>query len=192
MKDIKTLIILGLLVWVVLLSTCNSSDPLEPEIITNETVRVINTHTVDTIIEKIRVPYAVVPLVNVEPVFNIDLSDTSEFSTNTYTYTKKDSLLSYEIKVDGECEPVNVRIKYDLNQFTIRDSTYIRDSTHVKEALRKSFMSAGVIVTAGKEDFGFAPSLSYNHKKGSSFLLGYDLINKRVAFGFHKKIKFKR
>lgn len=192
MKDLKNLIIIGLFVTIALLLTCNKPEQVEPEIITNTVTRVDSVFVTDTIVETINVPYAVVPLVGVETPTGMDLSDTSEFFTHTYTYAKKDSLLSYEIKIDGECEPVNVRMKYDVNQFTIRDSIYIRDSSHVKEILRKSYLAAGAMLPVGRDNIGFAPSLSYIHKSGSNFTLGYDVLNRGVIVGFSKKISLRR
>lgn len=186
---IENLLIIGLFAYIVFISTCNTKP--EPIIKTIETVRVDSVRVYDTIKSVLKVPYSIVPLKEVKPLKGIDLSDTAVFTANLYTYAKKDSLLSYEIEVESECEPYFVRMKYDINQFTILDSVFIRDSTHVKEQIKRSFMSFGGSVIVGK-DFGFAPQLVYSHKSGSNFGLGYDLINKNYHFTYTKKIKLRR
>jgi hypothetical protein len=56
---------------------------------------------------------------------DIETPDSSE----TWTYSDKDSLLSYMIYVNGYKKPNNVWIKYDVAKLTIKDSTYVKDST---------------------------------------------------------------
>jgi len=190
MKDIKTYIILGLFVWIVLFYTCNDSG-VKTEYKTIETVRVDSVRVVDTIEKTIHVPLTEVRYIKEEPV-GIDLSDTNEFKTGlrTFYYQQKDSLLEASILVNAEKRPQKVSLEYDVKQFTIHDSIYIRDSTHVKE--RKSYLSAGAMITGNSSYFGFSPQLLYNHKKGNSYGFGYDVVNKNFNVSFYKKISFKK
>lgn len=167
----KNYVIIGLFLMVIILFTCNNNKKI-PEPI--ETVRVENTHTTDTVFVEIKVPYAVVTEVEKEAT-----------DTNTFFYEEKDSNLTYSIKIKSDIKPVSVEMKYDLVQQIITDSIYIRDSTSV--ILKKSFMSAGAIV--GKNII--APSLTYSHKSGNNFSVGYDLLSEKFVFGYSKKISFK-
>jgi hypothetical protein len=187
---VEHIVILGLFVYIVFFQTCNTKQ--DPIIKTVETVRVDSLRIYDTIKTVLRVPYTNVPLINIEPPKGIDLSDTSVFHTKTYVYAKKDSLLDYEIKIEGECEPVDVKIKYDITQLTILDSVYIRDSTHVKELIKKSFISLGGQVIGNENYFGFAPQLFYHHKSGSNFGVGYDVLNKNLQLTYTKKLSLRK
>jgi hypothetical protein len=150
--------------------------------------------------EKIRVPYAVVPEIYVDDINPdlIDLSDTSVFSTevDTFYYGKQDSSLNYNIRVYSEIKPLKVEMEYDFLSKTINnnthDSTYIRDSTNTKEIIKKSFLSAGAMLSGTNNSFGFAPMLTYSHKKGNNYSAGYDLISGTVMIGFTKKISFRK
>lgn len=178
---VEHLLIIALGLVIIYLSTCNSN-PVETKTVTKTVTRVDSVRVIDTIKTIVSVPYASTPLIEY-----IYISD----SLTTFVYSKKDSLLSYEISVDSECQPEDVRIKYDVNQFTILDSIYIRDSVHVKEVIRKSFMSIGGQVIGGKS-FGFAPMITYQHKKGVNFGLGYDVFNQNVHVSFTKRISLNK
>ena len=187
MSRIKDLVILGLFIWIILLFTCNGEKgSVEPEIIEVEKVRVVETHSIDTFIEIVKVPIKSIPLIDTFYTYN---------DVVTHVYSQKDSWLSYRIEVDSECFPEDVRIEYDVNQFNVRDSVYIRDSVHTKEEIKKSFLSAGAMLTGSQivlNSFGVAPMITYSHKKGNNYSLGYDVINRSVMVGFTKKISFKK
>jgi hypothetical protein len=189
MKDIKNYVIIALFAWIVFFYTCNKPK-VNTDYKTIETLRVDSIRIIDTIEKTIHVPVKEVKYVK-ETSLGIDLSDTNEFKTGlrTFYYQQKDSLLNASILVDAEKRPEKVSLEYDIKQFTIRDSIYIKDSTHVKEF--KSYLSAGAMIIGSKNSFGFAPMLQYNHKKGNSYSVGYDVINGNISVGFTKKISFK-
>ena len=178
---IEYILILGLFAYIIFMSTCNTSKDIP--ITTIETIRTDSIHTIDTLEVIVRVPYASTPLIE-----HVYINDT----LNAFIYAKKDSLLSYEITVESECKPHDVKIKYDLTSLTIRDSIYIRDSVHTKEIIKKSFLSFGGQVIGNKNNFGFSTQLFYNHKSGSNFGLGYDVINGNLHFTYTKKLSFKK
>ena len=177
---IKTehIIIIALFGFIIYQSTCNSKT-IETKIITETITRTDSVRVTDTIKEVVRVPYASTPLI--EYVY---IDDTLK----SFKYAKNDSLLSYEITVESEIKPKNVKIKYDLTNITILDSIYIKDSVHVKEEIKKSFISMGGQIIVGKKSFGFAPQLIYIHKNGNNFGLGYDLINKNFQVKYTKRL----
>lgn len=185
MKDIKTYIILGLSILIAFLLTCNKGK-VKTEYKTVETVRVDSVRVVDTVEKTIHVPLTEVRYIREEPL-GMDLSDTSELFTGlrTFYYEQKDSLLKASILVNSEIRPQKVSLEYDIKQFTMHDSIYVRDSTHVVE--RKSFLSAGAMLTGSKNSFGFSPQLLYNHKKGNTYGVGYDLINNNLNISFYKR-----
>ena len=181
---LEHLVILGLFIYVVFLSTCNSK-PIDPKIITKEVVRVDSVHTTDTIVKHHTKYITNIPNSN----FNIDLSDTNVFN-DKYYYPIKDSLLEATIIVNAKDKPDSVGIKYDLKSFTIRDSIYLRDSVYIKEQILKSYMSAGASIYGGNS-FGFIPTIFYNHKTGNNFGVGYDLFNKNFHITYSKRLKLK-
>jgi hypothetical protein len=172
-RNYKNYAIIGLFLMVIILFTCNNNGGREASI-PIEIIRVDSTHTTDTVFVEIKVPYSVVHEVKIKSK-----------DTNTFFYEEKDSNLTYRIKIQSDIKPVSVEMKYDLVQQIIIDSIYVRDSTNV--VLKKSFMSGGAIV--GKNII--APSLTYSHKSGNNFSVGYDLLNENFVFGYSKKISFK-
>ena len=189
MKDVKTILILVLTLVIIFLFTCNKSKVVT-NTVTNETIRVDSVRITDTIVKTIHVPLKEIQYVH----SFIDLSDTNEFFNDLYTYqySQKDSLLEANILVKAENRPQSVKLEYDLKQFTIHDSIYVRDSTHTKEIINKSFLSVGATIVGNKTYFGFAPQLTYSHKKGNNYSLGYDVINGNIHVGFTKKLSFKK
>ena len=188
MKDLKTLLIISLALVIVFLFTCN-----KPVVRNNTTVKVLtrtdSIFITDTIVQTIHVP-----LKEVQYIYsNIDLNDTNEFKTglHTFYYKQKDSLLDASILVKANERPEKVSLEYDIKQFLIHDSIYVRDSVYVKEQIKKSFLSAGATVIGNSSYFGFAPQLTYSHKKGNNYSLGYDVVNGNIHVGFTKKIAFK-
>jgi hypothetical protein len=172
----------------VLFYTCNKP---KTEYKTIETVRVDSIRVTDTLVKTIHVPITEVKYIKEEPL-GIDLSDTNEFKAGLrrFYYRQKDSLLDASIYVDATERPQKVSLEYDIKQFTVLDSVYIRDSTHVIE--RKSFLSAGAMLTGNQNSFGFAPTVFYHHKKGNNYGINYDIINKTVGFTFTKRISLKK
>ena len=187
---IEHILIVGLFIYIILMSTCNNTPVVEKpvEVIRTDSIFV---HTTDTITNTIKVAVSSVPLIE----SHIDLSDTSVFfdSVNTYHYGKQDSLLSYNIYIDSEIKPQDVRLEYELKNFTVYDSVnvYIRDSVY-KEAPIKSYVSFGGTILGGKNTFGVAPQLFYNHKSGNNIGVGYDLLNQNLHITFLKKISFRK
>ena len=186
MKRIKDIIILALFVWIVLLFTCNKSDS-GSTITSSDPIRVDSVYVIKTVTDTfdttIYVPIASIPLVDTFYAYR---------DVTTHVYASEDSLLSYRVEVDSECYPEDVRIEYNVKQFTIKDSVnekiYVRDSVHTKEVVIKSYLSAGAMVSGNDNNFGFAPMLSYNHKKGNSYSAGYDVINGTIMIGFTKRL----
>jgi len=148
----------------------------------------------DTVDRWIKVPYAVVPEITAPTyVFNddqMDLRDTNVFASeiDTFYYGKKDSSLHYNIRVYGEVKPVSLEMEYEILERNIRDSIYVRDSVYTAEVLKKSFLSAGAMITGSENSFGFAPMMTYSHKKGNNYSLGYDIVNGNLMFGFTTKL----
>lgn len=177
------------------MQTCNSIpvEVLPVKVFRTDSVYI---HTTDTITNTIHVPFYSVPYINHD---RMDLSDTNVFHVelkdtllNTYVYSEQDSLLDYEIRVDATIRPSDVRIKYDLKNFTIHDtiSTYVKDSVY--ELDTRSFLSIGANIGGSKNSFSFTPTLMYNHKRNNTYIIGYDLINKSYIIGFSKKISMKK
>ena len=187
MKDIKTYIILGLFFWIVLFYTCNKPQTVT-EYKTEYRTDSIRVTTIDTHI--IKVPFEKLVYVHSTP-FNIDLSDTNDLYNDfsTYYYEKNDSLLKGTMAIKAKERPFDVQMSYEIKNFTINDSVYIRDSVY--NEVRKSFLSVGATLVGSKESFGFAPVVQYSHKKGNNYSFGYDVVNGQFHVGFTKRLSFK-
>ena len=183
---IEHILIIGLFIYIILMQTCNSTPVIEKpvEVIRTDSIYV---HTTDTITNTIKVAVSSVPLIE----SHIDLSDTSVFfdSVNSYHYGKQDSLLSYNIYIDSEIKPQDVRLEYELKNFTIYDSVnvYIRDSVY-KEAPIKRRISIGGVLSGSIVSFGFAPMIDYQDRKGNTFKAGYDVIQQQYRIGYSKTL----
>lgn len=164
------------------MQTCNS---IPVEVVPVKVFRTdsLYFHTTDTLVDTLRVPSK-----------SITLTDTIYLNglLNTYIYSEQDSLLDYEIRVDATIKPSDVRIKYDLKNFTIHDtiSTYVKDSVY--ELDTRSYLSIGANIGGSKNSFSFTPTLMYNHKRNNTYIIGYDLINKSYIIGFSKKISMRK
>lgn len=176
---LKDLIIIALVVVIIFLFTCNKS---KTEYITTEVIRVDSLRVIDTVERILSVPIASVPIHD-----TIYLNDTLK----RYHYGKSDSLLTYNIYVDSECKPEKVGFEYDIKNFTIIDSVYIRDSVHTLQ-MPKSYVSLGVTMLGNKDNFGFVPSAFYNHKSGNNFGVGYDVMNGNIHLAYLKKLSFRK
>jgi len=176
----RNLIIIILVVIIVLLSTCSKKPQT---IIETEEVEVFTVvHTIDTFYETI-----------VTPPKTIKIHDTIHLygNINTYVYEGSDSLIDYRVEVDSETYPTDVRLGWELNIPIIVE--YQRDSVHtIRTLLPRSFMSAGLNLCGNDTYFGIVPNLNYQHKKGNTYSLGYDPINKIYMVGFKKKIRFRK
>lgn len=185
---LEHLVILGLFIYVVFLSTCNNDPKVITKEVDREVIRTVHTHSIDTFIQIVKGKHTNIPLNIPNTHFRIDLGDTNVFS-DKYYYPIKDSLLEATIIVNSKDQPDSVGIKYDLKSFTIRDSIYLRDSVYIKEQILKSYMSAGASIYGGN-NFGFIPTVFYNHKSGNNYGLGYDLFNQNIHFTYVKRLKF--
>lgn len=184
MKKEHYIIIILLLVFA-LLYTCNSQQ--SNTTITKTVTRVDSVRVTDTVVNTIYVPKKEVVYID----YQIDLTDTSVFKNKVYHYGQSDSLLTYNIYVDSECKPEKVDFQYDIKNFTIHDSIYIKDSVHVKELVNKSFLAFGVHLNGSNNYFGVTPSLTYNRRNKALYTIGYDVLNENIMVGFSKKISFK-
>lgn len=183
---IKTshIIIIILAIVIILLSTCGDSSQN-----VNTPAKVYRTdsiyvHTTDTVINTIKVPYKIVEYID---------STKIDSTLNGYGYGGTDSLLTYTIFVESEVRPVDVKLKYELKNFTIYDSVYVyvRDSVY-QEGEIKSFMSLGGTILGGKNNFGILPQIFYNHKSGNNFGVGFDPLNGNLHITYSKKLSFRK
>ena len=183
MKDIKNYVIIALFAWIVFFYTCNKPK-VNTEYKTIETLRVDSIRIIDTIVEKVS---NTIVKTQTDTIFSY-YNDFNQL-IHEFHYNPKDSSLKANIIVFAQDKPDSISFSYDFDKLTIKDSVYIKDSTHVKEF--KSYLSVGAMVIGSQNSFGFAPMLQYNHKKGNSYSVGYDVINGNISIGFTKKISFK-
>ena len=185
---LKDFIIIALAFVIIYLCTCNRPETI---VETKTVTRVDSLYFRDTIVQTIKVPKKELVFIKETP-FNIDLSGTNELSTfySTYVYEHKDSVLEAIISIESNERPLKAELEYNFKQFTLKDSVFVKDSVY-QEAV-KSFMSVGATLVGSKNSFGFCPQLQYNHKKGNTYSVGYDLINGNFHIGFTKKLSFKK
>jgi hypothetical protein len=179
---IEHILILALGIIIIYLSTCTSNPVIEKpvEVIRTDSIYV---HTTDTITNIIHVPFKTIEYID---------STTIDTTLNGYSYGGNDSLLSYSIWVESKERPKNVKLEYDLKNFTIHDtiSTYVRDSVY--ELDNKSYFSIGANIGGSKDAFSFSPTLMYHRKRNYTATIGYDVINNMYIVGFSKKLSFRK
>lgn len=144
----------------------------------------------DTIIDTLRVETEV-PFVVEKPVYvmntpeHMDLSDTNVFYMREFVYEKQDSLLNYQIIVTSLERPDKVNIKYDLKNFTIRDSVYVRDSISTQEIqkVRVNQLYVGPEAIVYPNFRGVFFSADFISKNGWQFEAGAGLLNDKTIAG---------
>jgi hypothetical protein len=183
---LKDFIIIALAFVIIYLCTCNRPETI---VETKTVTRVDSLYFRDTIVQTIKIPKTELIYVNAIQPERLDLSDTNVFYS-TYVYEHRDSVLEATISIEANERPLKAELEYNFKQFTLKDSVYVRDSVY-QEAV-KSFMSVGATLVGSKNSFGFCPQLQYNHKKGNTYSVGYDLINGNFHVGFTKKLSFKK
>lgn len=186
MKDTKNILILTLAVIIVLIFTCNSKPSNVKETIKHyrDTIR---TTQVDTVL-----------ITKEHRGLTVYLHDTIILETtkdvpmylDTFTSFIKDSLLDATIIVYSETRPF-IDFRYTLKQLETTNTILIKDSTVVTRDIRKSFMSVGGMIVGSRNSFGVAPCVQYNHKKGLTYMVGYDIVGGNIHLGFTKKISFR-
>lgn len=162
-----------------LMSTCNSSPVIEKpvEVIRTDSIYV---HTTDTITNIIKVPIKTIEYID---------STTIDSTLNGYSYGGQDSLLTYSIWVESKERPIDVKLEYELKNFTISDTIYeyVRDSVY-QEAPIKRKVSLGAVLSGSINSFGFSPMIDYQDRKDNTFKVGYDVIQKQYRIGYSKTI----
>jgi len=176
---LKDYIIIGCVLVILYLITCNGPKTIETE----KTVRFTDTITeVDTFVREV-----------VKNHYNIrEIHDTIEISVipeglDTFLYPIKDTLLDGTITAFSKERPfINFDYKASIPEIT--KTVTIKDSVYHESV--KSYLSGGVTLIGSQNYFGFAPTIQYNHKSGVNVGAGYDLVNKNYLFGFTKRITF--
>ena len=185
--------IVGLIVYIVLMQTCNSGEkPTEKtENFHKETTKTI-TDTVIIVGEKLNVPiYKIKWLIkNTTDTLFLEPQNVSN-KLDTFLASIKDSLLEANITVYAKERPF-IDFSYELRNFETTITKNIKDSTYKEIKIRKGYMSFGATILGSKTNFGFAPIMQYNRKSGMTYSGGYDIINRNLHVGFTKKISFRR
>jgi len=176
---IEHILIIGLFIYIVLMQTCNSTPTIQP---TKTITRVDSVTVTDTFINYVHVPSKII--YSTDTIY-------LKGQNNTYVYNGKDSLLDYSIAVTSPCYPDSVKLDYDVKQFTIRDSIYLKDSVHTIQPI-KSYVSFGATLLGGEKSFGVVPQLFYNHKSGNNFGVGIDLLTQNLHITYVKRIRLKK
>ena len=188
LANIKWLVIIGLIAYIILLQQCNGGKtPCPNPVITSTT----NTVTlIDTVIVHDTVP-KYVHLTIPEPIY-IYPNDTSRVdSISRYETIVEDTMLSGVIVSDINGVLINQNFTY-TTKFPQYINTYRIDSVitinTIEEA--RNFLSIGAEVGGNKASFNISPIVSLYTKKGYTYQYRYGIIDKTHNIGLSMRIRF--
>jgi len=190
----KNYLIIGLSVLVVLLLILKGCEKKPKEVI--KTVRFTDTIVqIDTLVNTIHVNHT-----KLKPTYifidssGIDLSDTNEFK-HTFVYNINDSLLQATISVKEKEYYPELDFKYTLKNFTINNTTTIKDSVYTKEQiLTNKLYLGGSLVHNSLNNYAFL-GVSFAEKHGNLFDIGVGTSqngNITYQLGYKKLISFRK
>lgn len=178
MKNIKTYIIIGLVIIIVILSQCRNNTNVPNTVTFRDTIIKI-----DTIVKTITKHHTNLPVYIHDTILLNTPIDTNKIYS-TYVSKVNDSLLQATITVKAENRPF-ISMKYTLKNYEINSTTLIKDSTHTEAEIKRTF-GLGALLKGNENNFGFIPMIEYNDRKNNSFKGGYDVINKDYYVGYIK------
>lgn len=124
----------------------------------------------------------------------MDLSDTNEFR-HTFVYNIHDSLLNATISVKETDYMPELDFKYTLKNFTINNTTTIKDSVYTKEQiLTNKLYIGGSFVHNSIVNYAFL-GVSFAEKNGNLFDVGVGVSlygNITYQVGYKKLISFRK
>lgn len=190
----KNYLIIGLFILVVILLILKGCENKPKEVI--KTVRFTDTIIqIDTVINEVtNIHTKLKPTYVYLDTNRIDLSDTNEFK-HTFVYNIHDSLLNATISVKETDYYPELDFKYTLKNFTINNTTTIKDSTYTKEQiLTNKLYIGGSFVHNSIVNYAFL-GVSFAEKHGNLFDVGVGTSqNGDITYqvGYKKLISFKK
>tara|TARA_R110002126_G_scaffold249043_1_gene391971 strand:- start:3151 stop:3735 length:585 start_codon:yes stop_codon:yes gene_type:complete len=189
LENIKWLVIIGLVAYIILLQQCTGGIKCPDPIITSTTKTV--TH-IDTVLVHDTVP-KYVQLKIPEPVYIYNYDTSRVDSISRYETIVEDTMLSGVIVSDINGVLINQNFTY-TTKFPQYINTYRIDSVitinTIEEA--RNFLSIGTEVGGNKASFNISPIVSLYTKKGYTYQYRYGIIDKTHNIGLFMRLRFKR
>ena len=187
LENIKWLVIIGLVAYIILLQQCTGDIKCPDPIITSTTKTV--TH-IDTVLIHDTVPkYVQLKIPKPVYIYNYDTSRVDSISR--YETIVEDTMLSGVIVSDINGVLINQNFTY-TTKFPQYINTYRIDSVitinTIEEA--RNFLSIGAEVGGNKASFNISPIVSLYTKKGYTYQYRYGIIDKTHNIGLFMRIRF--
>jgi hypothetical protein len=184
-KNIKTLVILGLILYIILLQQC--SEPCSKEIVKSDTTHV--TH-VDTIPFYDTIPrYISFDIPNPVLVYDTIFDTVKVF--NEYTVVVNDSLIDGKIisKVDGVLVDQSFTYLPKFPKYILRTDSIFVNNTIEQRQTNKVYL--GAEIGGNNQAFNISPKITLSTKKGWNYGFRYGVLDKTYNFSIEKKLSFK-
>lgn len=192
LSNIKTFLIIGLILYIILLQQCGGNSVKCPEVIATTKIDTLKikgkTDTIEFIVEK--------PIyINIEVPIPVTISDplNSSITLNEYKTSIIDSLLEGTItsQIDGILVSQYFEYKPLFPKYINRVDTIIIDK---KETIIKKRwgISAGGEVGFGATSFNLSPVVSLHMKNDYIYSYRYGLIDKTHNVTIQKRLNFRR
>lgn len=179
---IEHLIILGLFVYILFLSMCNSPKVGKQVVIERHTDTIVE-H--DTVINEVVRSHVKLQPVNIHDTVILTVDQIADL--DTFKFEIRDSLMDANITAFCESQPL-IDFDYKIKHFEIKEVVTIKDSLITEE--KKNEFYFGAMIGGSQSTFVFAPKVDLKTKKGFIYTGGFDVINKNILLGVSKKISF--
>ena len=198
-SNIKSIAIIGLILYIVLLQECHRRSSPDVEIIKSDTTSITVIDTIpfnDTVLHKINieVPKHIIiyDTTKINEVVTV-IQDTSDTTVYTYLQNIEDSLISglLETKVQGHLLENDFSYTPKFPKYVYRIDT-VKINTLVKVPERKFKVSVGAEIGGSPTSFNVSPLVSLNTGTGFTYSYRYGVLDKTHNVGITKIIKLKK
>ncbi len=190
LANIKWLVIVGLIAYIILLQQCDGGNTPCPNPVVKSTTNTIT--LIDTVIVHDTVP-KYVHLTIPEPIYIYPDDTLGVDSMRRYETIVEDTLVSGIIISDVDGTLINQDFVYTA-KFPQYINTYRIDSVTTINTIEeaKNFLSIGAEIGGSKTSFNISPMLSLYTKKGFTYRYRYGIIDNTHNVGVSMRIRFKK
>lgn len=187
LSNIKWLVIISLIVYIIFLQQCNDCEKVE-KIVKIETITKSDTVRIyDTITKKIPVYISKPKIIYVKDSLGNDLK------LNSYTTEVEDSIIKGSILSSINGTLVNQSLEYKLKipiLTKITDSVFINTEKIINKD--RNFLFIGAEIGGNQRSFNLSPKIGLYTKKGYVYDFRYGLLDKTYNFSISKSINIKK
>ena len=186
-NNISYLIIIVLFIYIVLMHSCNGDNKefKDSKTVVTEVI-VTKTDTIYVDVVKKNLPIYILDSIRDTIYINKDVIPNG---LDTFYSGIDDSLISALVTVYASERPF-IDFDYKIKTFNTTTEKTIKERVIVNNS--KSYLSIGGVIYGNEYTFGAAPLITYNHKRGNTYGIFYDVLNKNIGLTFTKKISFRK